>query len=120
MGNDEVNYVSEDLFREKTGNISSAVEALTKRVEKVIDDHEERLRNHQSQIQNAKEGVLENAAYAERVCDRLEEHEGQTEQQHRDDTLRVAKLALRTSIISVAGVLLIAVSTLILKLTNVI
>ena len=77
MGNDEVKYVSEDLFKETTNNLSSAVESLTQRVQKVIDDHEERLRDQQEQIRSARDGILEKGADVERGCERLEEHEGE-------------------------------------------
>lgn len=120
MGNDEVRYVSEGLFKETTGNLSASIVSLTKRVEKVIDDHEERLRDQQEQIRSARDGILENSGDVEKICLQMEEHEGQTEQRHRDETLRVAKLALKSSVISVSAVVLFGVATLILKLAKVI
>lgn len=112
----EERYVSERLFSERTGNLQTSIEQINEKLDKILDDHEERLRDQQEQIRSARTGILENAGDVEKVCLQIDDHERQTEQLHKDQTLRVAKMALITSMVSVGCVVIFGV----LKLANVI
>ncbi len=112
----EFKYVSEEMFNERTGNLTTAIATLTQRVETVIEDHEIRLRNTETDdhgIGNVKEKLGE-------VCRELELDGEANEQQQRQETVKLARYAITISVCGILFTVLLNISGWILKALKVI